>query len=291
MYFKRISLFALLLSALLAGSCRNTRVKEHKEWAKYFEAQGIKHSGFILRDHTHDLVHYYNLERDTAHYLPASTFKIFNSLVAIETGIATDDRYMIKWDSSLHTSRQECAKDMTMREAFKLSCVPYYQNLARQIGQQRMQHYLDTVNYGNHKIGGSVDSFWLNNSLKISPDEQVGFMKRLYFGQLPFSDRTQRIVRSMMLQEQDSSGLKLYYKTGWGKLADKDILWIVGFAENEVHVKEHKESMNKSDVRNYVYFFAENFEIPANDTSKDWTKVRLDILHQILTDYGVKRPY
>jgi beta-lactamase class D len=290
MSFKRISLSGLLLSLLLLASCHEARVKEHKDWAKYFEAQGIKQSGFILRDHTHDVVHYYNLEHDTAHYLPASTFKIFNSLVAIETGIAADDRYMIKWNGQ-SSGRPECDKDMTMREAFRESCVSYYQELARQIGQQRMQHYLDTVNYGNRKIGGAIDSFWLNNSLQISPDEQVGFIKRLYFGQLPFSDRTQRIVRSMMLREQDSSGLKLYYKTGWGKLADKQVLWIVGFAENEVKVKEPKESMNKSDVRNYVYFFAENFEIPANDTSKDWFKVRLDILHQVLEDYGVKRPY
>jgi beta-lactamase class D len=51
-------------------------------------------------------------------------------------------------------------------------------------------------------------------------------------------------------------------------------------------VKEDKESMNKSDVRLYPYFFSQNFEIAASDTSKDWSKVRLDLAKQVLKDYG-----
>jgi beta-lactamase class D len=238
----------------------------------------------MLRDNNHESIHYYNKDRCTERFLPASTFKIFNSLVALETAVAPDDQLVIKWDSVVRR-HPEWNKDMTMREAFKVSNFPYYQEIARRIGIARMQHYLDTVKYGNMKIGGSIDSFWVNNSLQISPDEQTGFLKRMYFYELPFSERSQRIVKTMMLRE-DSAGYKLYYKTGTGQSGDKYIYWIVGFAERVEHVKEPEGSMNKSDVRNYPYFFAQNFEMPVSDTTKDWFKIRIDVLHNILKDYG-----
>ena len=237
----------------------------------------------MLRDNNHESIHYYNKERCTQRFLPASTFKIFNSLVALETAIAPDDQLVIKWDSV--TRNPEWDKDMNMREAFKVSNISYYQELARRIGPSKMQHYLDTVKYGNMKMGGRIDNFWLNDSLQITADEQVGFLKKLYFTELPISERSQRIVKTMMLQEQ-TPGYNLYYKTGTGHVGDKYIYWIVGFSERIDHVKEPKESMNKSDFRYYPYFFAQNFEMPVSDTTKDWFKVRIDILHDILKDYG-----
>ncbi len=274
----------VLLSVALVSSCTQTRIKEHTEWGKYFEQNGIKNACFMMRDNNHESIHYYNKERCLQRFLPASTFKIFNSLVALETAVAPDDQLLIKWDGIVR-SMPEWNKDMTMREAFKVSNVGYYQEIARRIGPAKMQHYLDTVKYGNMKIEGRIDTFWLNNSLQISPDEQIGFVKKLYFAELPFSERTQRIVKTMMLQEQ-TPGYNLYYKTGTGRLGDKYIYWVVGFTERIEHVKEQEGSMNKVDVRNYPYFFAENFEMPVADTTKDWFKARIEILHDILKDYG-----
>jgi len=238
----------------------------------------------MLRDNNHESIHYYNKERCLQRFLPASTFKIFNSLVALETAVAPDDQLVIKWDSVVRW-RPEWNKDMNMREAFKVSNVAYYQEIARRIGPGRMQHYLDTVKYGNMKMEGRIDTFWLNNSLQISADEQTGFVKRLYFTELPFAERTQRIVKTLMLQEQ-TPAYNLYYKTGTGRVGDKYIYWVVGFVERIEHVKEPEGSMNKSDVRNYPYFFAQNFEMPVADTSRDWFKVRIDIVHEILKNYG-----
>jgi beta-lactamase class D len=278
----KILFFAIALITL--ASCREARIKDHPEWEKQFKAQGITNACFMLRDHAHESIHFYNKERCLERFSPASTFKIFNSLVALETGIAQDETLTIPWDSVVR--RPEWNKNMNMREAFKVSNVAYYQELARRIGAQNLQHYLDTVKYGNQKIGAQVDSFWLNNSLQISADEQVGFLKKLYFEELPFTLRTQTIVRSMMLRE-DTAGSKLFYKTGWGQTQKGDqLLWIVGFMEHQVEVKENKNSMNKSDVRNYPYIFALNFEVPKGDTSKDWGAVRTEILHQLLSDYG-----
>lgn len=268
----------------MAGSCRDARIHEEKQWGKYFEEQGIKNACFMMRDNNHESIHYYNKERCLVQYTPASTFKIFNSLVGLDIPKVPDESFVIAWDS-IDRGRPEVNKDMDMREAFKVSNLGYYQALARRIGPDYMQHYLDTANYGNKNMSGGIDSFWINDSLKISADEQVGFVKRLYFNQLPFSERTHRIVRSMMLREE-TAGYKLYYKTGWGFSGDKQILWVVGFVERIEHIKEHENSMNKSDVRMYPYFFAQNFEIAMNDTTKDWGTVRIEILKNILTDFG-----
>jgi beta-lactamase class D len=277
----------IAIAGLLAfsASCTQTRVKEHEEWGKHFTDKGIKNACFILRDNNHEAIHYYNKERCIQRFKPASTFKIFNSLVALETTVAPDDQLVIKWDSVVR-SQPEWNKDMNMREAFEVSNVGYFQELARRIGPARMQHWLDTVHYGNMNMGGKIDNFWLNDSLKISADEQTGFLKRMYFAELPFSERTQRIVKTMMLREQ-TPDYNLYYKTGTGEVGDKYIYWIVGFAEKIDHTKELKGSMNKSDVRYYPYFFAQNFEMPISDTSQNWFKTRIEILHEVLQDYKV----
>ena len=185
-------------------------------------------------------------------------------------------------DSSGHP---EWDKDLNLREAFELSSEPFFKEVARRIGKENLQHFLDTVRYGNKTIGDSVTSCWTDNSLKISADEQVGFLRKMYFNQLPFTDRTQRIVRSLMLHD-NKNGQKLYYKTGWGKNDSAAILWVVGFAEYEVKIKEKEGSMNKSGERNYVYFFAQNFELPQAETDQNkWSAQRIDLLQKVLSHH------
>ncbi|MCW3121099.1 MAG: Crb2 [Flavipsychrobacter sp.] len=279
----RTKVLSVVLLAILFASCRDARLKEHKEWGKYFEDKGIKGACFILRDNNHESIHYYNKERCLQRVLPASTFKVFISLVALETAVATDDQLVIKWDSIQR--KPDWDKDMNMREALTASSEPYFKELIRRIGPARMQHYLDTTRYGNMKISGNLDEIWTNDSLRVSADEVTGFLKKMYFAELPFSERSQRIVKTMMLREQNAR-FNIYYKTGTGIVGDKMTRWVTGFAERIDHVKEDAASMNKSDVRNYPYFFAMNFDLPTSDTSKDWSQVRLDIMHAILTDYG-----
>ena len=279
----RLFIFCLF-SVSAFFSCRDARIHEHSNWGKYYEAEGIKHAGFILRDQAHDAVHYYNLNHDTTHYLPASTFKIMLSLAALELGVVLDDKFIIPFNGD-SSGRSDWDKDLTLREAFEVSSEPFFKEVARRIGKEKLQHFLDTVRYGNQKLGDSVATCWTDNTLKISADEQVGFVRKLYFNQLPFTDRTQRITRSLMLRES-ANNRKLYYKTGWGENDTAKILWTVGFAEYEVKVKEKEGSMNKSDERNYVYFFAQNFEIPKTDTgSKNWSEKRKELLNSILKDY------
>jgi beta-lactamase class D len=279
------SLFILLF--LLLVSCKNKRVTEHNNWGNLFKAYGIDSGTFIMRDHAHETIHLYNRARSLERFTPASTFKIFNALVSLETSVAPDDRLVIPWNGVV--GRPEWNKDMDMREAFKTSNLLYFQELARRVGRRNFQHYLDTVKYGNMKIGPHIDSFWIDNSLLISPDEQIGFVRKLYFDELPFLARTQTIVKTMMLRE-DSSNNRFYYKTGTGFTPQGNkVLWVVGYLEHILRVKEAKESMNKSGVRTYPYFYALNFEVPRNDTSRNWFDIRIKLLHELLKDYGATR--
>lgn len=270
-------LSGLFLVTVASTSCSDVRIKNHDEWKQAFDKYHVE-GCFEYYDNNQETAHYYNKERCAKQVTPASTFKIFNSLVALETNIAPDEQLVIKWDSVVRWN-PDWNKDMNMAEAFKVSCLPYYQEIARRIGAKDMQYYLDTVQYGNKKIGKAIDSFWINNTLLISPDEQVGFIKRLYHAELPFKERTQRIVRGMMLQ-QETKDYKLYYKTGWGKNDDGNILWVVGFVEKIEELKNVETG--KIEGIPHPYFFALNFS--SKDTTADFIQIRKDLLNDLLKE-------
>lgn len=275
-----MKLFYYSISLLLFigfSGCTGNNVTIDDSFKKYFDDNQVTGT-FGIYDNAHNQFIIYNLGRfkDSA-YLPASTFKIVNSLIGLETGRIRDEKMVIKWDGVTRLypngdTAKDWNKDLTMAEAFKASAVPYYQEVARRIGKDTMQHWLDTLGYasryGKPKITGSIDSFWLDNSVKITADEQVGLVKALYFGQLPFQKRTQDIVRNVMAQDTASGKYKLYYKTGWGFKEDAKALgWVTGWIEENKH----------------VYFFALNAEGPHNT---DMKAVRLNILKGILNQQG-----
>jgi len=164
--------------------------------------------------------------------IPASTFKIPNSLIALETGVVGDpDKDVFKWDG---VTRDIAAwnKDHTLRSAIAASAVPVYQEIARRIGPERMQKYLREFDYGNADIGGGIDQFWLTGALRIDPMEQVDFVDRLRRGALPVSKRSQDLVRDI-LPVTKVGDATIRAKTGLlGAETGKPSLgWIVGWAE------------------------------------------------------------
>ena len=126
--------------------------------------------------------------------LPASTFKIPNSVIALETGVVGDpDKDIFKWDGVVR-SIEAWNRDHTMRSAIAASAVPVYQEIARRIGAERMQKFVDLFEYGNRDIGGGIDQFWLTGNLRIDPVRQVDFIDRLRRGTLPVSKRSQELA-------------------------------------------------------------------------------------------------
>lgn len=263
--------FPLIFIFILGlASCTPNNVQEDNSLKKYFDAEKVTGT-FGLFDNGQGNFKIYNLKRfrDTA-FLPASTFKIVNSLIGIQTGRVKDSSTIIPWDGITRPIK-EWNQDLTMIQAFHYSCVPWFQEMARRIGKDTMQKWLDTLGYAASKgraVVKQVDSFWLDNSIKVTGDEQMGLVKKLYFDQLPFYNRTQQIVRRMMIME-DNSNYRLSYKTGWGQTEKNHSLgWIIGWVEENRH----------------PYFFVLQLESP--DPHFDMPPARMKILKAILSQYG-----
>src|SRR6266404_620532 len=164
--------------------------------------------------------------------LPASTFKIANSLIALETGVVQDpDKDVFKWDGVTRPI-EAWNKDHKLRSAIAASVVPVYQEIARRIGAERMQKYLDLLDYGNRDIGGGIDQFWLTGNLRIDPSQQIDFVDRLRRGVLPVSKRSQELVRDILLVTKSGDAV-IHAKTGLlgAEVGKPSLGWLVGWAE------------------------------------------------------------
>jgi beta-lactamase class D len=261
--------FLYVITALLFFSCSPNNVTQDKSLEKFFTENKVKGT-FALLDNGTGKFTIYNLARyRDSSYLPASTFKIVNSLIGLQTGVITNDSMIIKWDS-IQRPVAAWNRDLSMYEAFRVSAVPYYQEVARRIGKETMQKWLDSLQYGSHTITTTLDSFWLDNSLTIKPDEQLGLVKNLYFNQLPFFSVYQDVVKRAMLFENNSN-YQLSYKTGWGGWEEKrkkHIGWVVGWIVENQH----------------PFFFVLNIE--SADPNFDMVNTRLKMLKDILKHLG-----
>ncbi|HRG23566.1 MAG TPA: penicillin-binding transpeptidase domain-containing protein [Chitinophagaceae bacterium] len=266
---------ALISISLLLGlyACSPNNVKQDDSLGKYFTENKVD-GCFAIMDNASGKFTVFNLGRyRDSSYLPASTFKIVNSLIGLQTGKIVNDSMIIKWDS-VKRWKEDWNKDLTMYEAFRVSSLPYYQEVARRIGKDTMQLWLDSLKYGAQYdtqkvvIRGAVDSFWINNNLKVTPDQQLGLVKKLYFDQLPFFKSYQEMVKRAMLFENNTN-YRLGYKTGLGYRENGNILgWVVGWVEENGH----------------PYFFVLNTESTNRDI--EMTKIRLKILKDILKEMG-----
>lgn len=255
-----------LLIVFLAA-CSQNNVTKDKSLKKYFDENKVEGCFALMDNGTGKFtVHNLGRYRDSS-YLPASTFKIVNSLIGLQTGKISNDSMVIKWDG-VKRWNADWNQDLNMYNAFRMSSVPYYQEVARRIGKDTMQLWLDSLRYGTRKITTAIDSFWLDNSLKITADEELGLVKKLYFDQLPFFKSYQETVKRAMLFE-DNANYRLGYKTGWG-FTEKGhaIGWIVGWIEENKH----------------PYFFVLNIESPDKDF--DMKPVRIKMLKDMLKYLG-----
>ena len=164
--------------------------------------------------------------------LPGSTFKIANSVIALETGVVGDpDTDVFEWDGVVR-SIEAWNRDHTMRSAIAASAVPVYQEIARRIGTERMQKFVDLFEYGNRDIGGGIDQFWLTGNLRIDPVQQIDFVDRLRRGALPVSQRSQELVRDIV-PVTTTGDATIRAKTGLlgAEVGKPSLGWLVGWAE------------------------------------------------------------
>lgn len=266
---------------IFTGLCRNTdkafflltmmliamnSFSQAPDYFKYFDQYKVAGS-FVMYNMNDSSYFEIDQARCLQRFIPASTFKIFNSLVGLETGVIADENFVLKWDS-VKRNVPEWNKSQDLKTAFKNSTVWYYQELARSLGETRMSKYIKLAQYGNMNISGGIDQFWLTGKLRISQEEQIEMLKKLYNDSLPFSRRSQEIVKKIMLRE-DTLGYKIRAKTGWGVQDSLNIGWYVGWVEKDKN----------------VYFFALNIESKNPDDS--FPAARIEITKDILRELKI----
>ncbi len=248
----------LLLTITLLGACHQENQKN--KWGKIFKKHHIRGT-FILKNLSSNEVKIYNKPRSDSAYLPASTFKILNSMIALQTSVINSINDTIIWDG-VNRGYSPWNKDQTMKTALPISCVWFYQELARRIGKERMQKWLDKIEYGNKKIGKEIDRFWLDGDLKISANDQIKFLERLINNKLSFNPSIQKTVKELMITDSTQNYI-IHSKTGW----TNRIGWNIGYVETQ----------------NKQYIFAMNMEV----NQKEEVKFRKLITYEILRLEGI----
>jgi beta-lactamase class D len=224
----------MALATCALGACNlgnNDPAKvQHPEWKAYYDSIGVT-GCFVLLDADKNEITYCNEAMANRGFIPASTYKIFNTLISLETGVVKDENTIIKWDSVVRENKLWNA-DHDLKTAYQHSCVWYYQELARRMGPDIMKAWMDRMNYGNKDTGGGPVLFWLSGKLRISPKQQIDFLKQLYENKLPLSARTMNLTKRIMLQDSTST-YEMRAKTGWGMLGDSSTCWYVGWVESK----------------------------------------------------------
>ena len=242
----------ILAALLLFPACMLAQGAEWNNSAQLdqlFKQQQVRGT-FVVHDVAADSYTVHNRQRAETRFIPASTFKIANTLIGLSSGAVSSVDQVLPYGGAT-TRRPEWAHDMSLRDAIKISNVPVYQGLARRIGMQRMRTGLRQLSYGNMDAGTVIDKFWLDGPLKISALEQTAFLDKLAQDQLPFPPEAMAAVREITRQEGTA---ELHAKTGWGAPPKPavDIGWWVGWV--------------KKDGK--LYTFALNIDIPDDATGE-----------------------
>lgn len=237
---------------------------EKDRWGGVFTQHGVEGT-FVLSKLSTGETRAWNENRAAERFIPASTFKIPNTLIGLQTGAAGSIEEVFLWDS-IERTYDAWNRDMSLKEAFRLSAVWVYQELARRTGREAMEAMLRKCEYGNMLTGTDIDRFWLEGDIAISALEQTTFLKRLWMKSLPFDSTNQELVRQIMLLET-TGDKRLYAKTGWAARIENQIGWYTGVVE----------SMDET------WFFALNIDIKKPGD----LDARISVSREILSAEGI----
>jgi beta-lactamase class D len=234
-------LSALILVALAA--CAPPRAPEPPSPALTEEVAELGHhlggmeGTFVLLDARRGRIVRHHPERAGTPFIPASTFKLPHTLIALETGVVDGPDFALARDSAAAPREgwwpPSYAEPQTLRSAFRGSVVWYFQEVARRVGEERMRAHLERWGYGNGELSAGLDRFWLEGDFAISPDAQVEFVRRFLEGELGISAPTDSIAREIFLLDKgDAGAARFSAKTGTARLPEGRMLaWLVGWAE------------------------------------------------------------
>ena len=245
----------LILTLLGLASCKEQKSTDN--WKKFFQEKNVNGT-FVLKNMDTNKTLIYNKERSDKEIVPASTFQILNSMIALQEASIASINDTIKWDG-INRSFDLWNKDQTMKSALPISCVWFYQELAHRTGNEKMQEWIDNTNYGNKKIENKIDRFWLDGNLAISANEQIDFLEKLVKNELPFDKNIQETVKGILITDSTKKYI-IHSKTGWSQ----NIGWNVGYIE----------------TKDNVWIFALNIDMENLSEGKLRQKLTYDILKE-----------
>ncbi len=252
----RVKIFLILISMFLSIGTVNA---EELGLAKLFSERNIE--GTIIISSLDGRTEYlYNKPRSEKRFLPASTFKIPNTLIALEEGAIVNEREIIKWDGK-DKGWAPWNKDQTLETAFPISCVWFYQELAKRVGNSKYLSHLDKLDYGNKMTGPDVTTFWLQGHLKISAREQIDFLKKLYKNQLPYKNEHLIELKRIMVVDKKPQFI-IRAKKGWAVRIMNQHGWYVGYVETD----------------GQVWFFATNIDIKIKSDATYRKEITMEAL-------------
>jgi beta-lactamase class D len=200
-----------------------------------------KDACFILYDlKTDKVVRRYNAVRCGQEFSPCSTFKIAIALMAFDKGVLKDENTTYKWDG-VDRDNPNWNRDTSAQDWLKNSVVWFSQRITPQLGPSTITNYLAGFDYGNRDISGGLTNFWLGSSLKISADDEIDFLKKLWRDQLPVSRRAMTLTRKIMPVDISPAGSRLAGKTG----SHHTLGWFVGHLDTKDG--EYLVAVNYSD--------------------------------------------
>lgn len=258
-------------SILLLASCSNSDSKEitsKKEQLNSFQVlidSASVNGSILILDNNKSTYYSNNYDWVKSSHLPASTFKIPNSLIALETGIVKNDSSLLLWNGEKHRFKI-WEQDLSFRDAFHFSCVPCYQEIARKVGLTKMKAKLELFNFGEMVVdSNTLSNFWLEGQSRINQYQQIDFLKSFEESELPISKRSENIMKNMMLITKNDS-IELRGKTGWSNENNINNGWFVGYVKRESN----------------IYYFATNIE-PVNGVPlSTFAKARKEITYKAL---------
>jgi beta-lactamase class D len=245
-----------LLLALTWSACTINNVENASGLKNYFDSAHVSGT-FCVYDNVHGAFTVYNKDRYVHRFPPGSSFKLMSTLIGLENGKLFDKGSRIGNDSLV--------------DAFRGDSVAWFQELARMLGKDTLAKRIVAISYGNMDTTGTADSLY---KLEISPDEQLGLVKKMYFNQLQslkkeqqFQKRTIAVVKDIM-QRESSPIYNLSYVTGTAKdSTGAPIAWVIGWEEE----------------RQNPYFFVLNI---TGAQGEDVGAKAEPLLKSLLTDQG-----
>ena len=206
---------------------RQQATSETDALAAVFSQRSVE-AAMIIESLDGDVRHVYNESRANTRFSPASTFKLPNTLIALDRGIVDSKDSVFEWDGEDRGVAQ-WNRDQTLASALQVSCVWCYQEIAREVGHEHYRRVLSAIQYGNGHTGDEVDQFWLNGDLEISAQEQIAFLRDLVRDVLPFEAAHVDTLEDIMIVDE-SDAYTLHAKSGWTG-ADLAVGWYVGFVK------------------------------------------------------------